>query len=164
VERDPALERRFQPVLVEEPTVEQTLDILKGVRVRYEEHHKLTISDEALKAAATMASRYIPDRFLPDKAIDLIDEAASRVRIQRGSSSTTLKEAKKLAEVIRKEKETALAAQQYDYAAEKRQQEIQMEEKVKNLEKEKLDQESLDKPVVTEEDIATVVSMWTGIP
>jgi ATP-dependent Clp protease ATP-binding subunit ClpC len=86
------------------------------------------------------------------------------VRIQRGSSSTTLKEAKKLAEVIRKEKETALAAQQYDYAAEKRQQEIQMEEKVKNLEKEKLDQESLDKPVVTEEDIATVVSMWTGIP
>ena len=164
VERDPALERRFQPVLVEEPTVEQTLDILKGVRVRYEEHHKLTISDEALKAAATLASRYIPDRFLPDKAIDLIDEAASRVRIQRGSSSTTLKEAKKLAEVIRKEKETALAAQQYDYAAEKRQQEIQMEEKVKNLEKEKLDKESLDKPVVTDEDIATVVSMWTGIP
>ena len=84
VERDTALERRFQPVLVEEPTVERTLDILKGVRVRYEEHHKLKISDEALKAAATLASRYIPDRFLPDKAIDLIDEAASRVRIQTG--------------------------------------------------------------------------------
>ena len=164
VERDPALERRFQPVLVEEPTVEQTLDILKGVRIRYEEHHKLKISDEALKSAATLASRYIPDRFLPDKAIDLIDEAASRVRIQRGSTSTTLKEAKRLAEVIRKEKETALAAQQYDYAAEKRQQEIQIEEKVKTLEKERQEKESQEKPVVTDEDVATVVSMWTGIP
>jgi len=164
VERDPALERRFQPILVEEPTVEQTLDILRGVRVRYEEHHKLKISDEALKAAATLASRYIPDRFLPDKAIDLIDEAASRVRIQRGSSSTTLKEAKRLADVIRKEKETALAAQQYDYAAEKRQQELQIEEKIKTLEKERQEKQTQEKPIVTDEDIATVVSMWTSIP
>jgi ATP-dependent Clp protease ATP-binding subunit ClpC len=164
VERDPALERRFQPILVEEPTVEQTLDILRGVRVRYEEHHKLKISDEALKSAATLASRYIPDRFLPDKAIDLIDEAASRVRIQRGSSSTTLKEAKRLAEVIRKEKETALAAQHYDDAAAKRQKEIEIEEKIKILEKDRQEKESQEKPVVTDEDIATVVSMWTGIP
>jgi ATP-dependent Clp protease ATP-binding subunit ClpC len=164
VERDPALERRFQPILVEEPTVEQTLDILKGVRIRYEEHHKLKISDEALKSAAVLASRYIPDRFLPDKAIDLIDEASSRVRIQRGSSSTTLKEAKRLADVIRKEKETALAAQQYDDAASKRQKEIEIEDKIKILEKEKQEKDSQEKPVVTEEDIATVVSMWTGIP
>ena len=164
VERDPALERRFQPVLVEEPTVEQTLDILHGVRVRYEEHHKLKISDEALQAASTLASRYIPDRFLPDKAIDLIDEASSRVRIQRGSASTTLKEAKRLADIIRKEKETALAAQQYDDAAAKRQKEIEMEEKIKVLEKERQEKDSQEQSVVTAEDIAVVVSMWTGIP
>lgn len=164
VERDPALERRFQPILVEEPTVEQTLEILKGVRQRYEEHHKLKISDDALKSAANLAARYIPDRFLPDKAIDLIDEASSRVRIQKRSTPITLKEAKRLADSIRKEKETALAAQQYDYAAEKRQQEIQIEEKIKNLEKEWQVEQEAEQPVVTAEDIATVVSMWTGIP
>jgi ATP-dependent Clp protease ATP-binding subunit ClpC len=165
VERDPALERRFQPILVEEPTVEETLEILKGVRPRYEEHHKLKISDEALASAANLASRYIPDRFLPDKAIDLIDEASSRVRIQKHSTPITLKEARRLAESIRKEKETALAQQQYDYAAEKRQQEIQIEEKIKNLEQEwQLEQQEQSQPVVTAEDIATVVSMWTSIP
>jgi ATP-dependent Clp protease ATP-binding subunit ClpC len=165
VERDPALERRFQPILVEEPTVEQTLEILKGVRQRYEEHHKLKISDEALNQAATLASRYIPDRFLPDKAIDLVDEASSRVRIQKHSTPITLKEAKRLADSIRKEKENALAQQQYDYAAEKRQQEIQIEEKIKTLEKEwQVEQKEQAQPVVMAEDIATVVSMWTGIP
>jgi len=165
VERDAALERRFQPILVEEPTVEQTLEILKGIRQRYEEHHKLKISDEALSSAATLASRYIPDRFLPDKAIDLVDEASSRVRIQKHSTPITLKEAKRLSDSIRKEKETALAQQQYDYAAEKRQQEIQIEEKIKNLEKEwQVEQKEQEQPVVTAEDIATVVSMWTGIP
>ena len=165
VERDPALERRFQPILVEEPTVEETLEILKGVRPRYEEHHKLKISDEALAAAATLAARYIPDRFLPDKAIDLIDEASSRVRIQKHSTPITLKEARRLADSIRKEKETALAQQQYDYAAEKRQQEIQIEEKIKTLEKEwQVEQKEQSQPMVGTEDIATVVSMWTGIP
>ncbi|MDP2920724.1 MAG: ATP-dependent Clp protease ATP-binding subunit [Dehalococcoidia bacterium] len=165
VERDPALERRFQPILVEEPTVEDTLKILQGIKHRYEEHHKLTISEEALKSAANLAARYIPDRFLPDKAIDLIDEASSRVRIQRRGTPITLKEAKRLADSIRKEKEQALAAQQYDYAAEKRQQEIQIEEKIKGLEKEwQAEQHQQEQPVVTAEDIATVVSMWTGIP
>ena len=164
VERDAALERRFQPILVEEPTVEETMEILRGIKERYEEHHKLEISDEALSAAATLASRYIPDRFLPDKAIDLIDEAASRVRIQRRSTPITLKEARRLIESVRKEKETALAAQQYDYAAEKRQQEIQIEEKIKGLEKEWQDEQEQEKPEVTPEDIAQVVSMWTGIP
>jgi len=164
VERDPALVRRFQPIVVEEPTVEQTLEILKGIRQRYEEHHKLKISDEALQSAATFAARYIPDRFLPDKAIDLVDEASSRVRLQRGSSSTTLKEAKRLAEVVRKEKEDALASQQYDFAAEKRQQEIQIEEKIKLLEKERQEKQAQAMPEVVAEDIATVVGMWTGIP
>jgi len=164
VERDAALERRFQPILVEEPTVEETMEILRGVKERYEEHHKLDITDESLTAAATLASRYIPDRFLPDKAIDLIDEAASRVRIQRRSTPITLKEARRLLESVRKEKETALAAQQYDYAAEKRQQEIQVEEKIKGLEKEWQVEQEQEKPEVTSEDIAEVVSMWTGIP
>ncbi|MDD5189745.1 MAG: ATP-dependent Clp protease ATP-binding subunit [Dehalococcoidales bacterium] len=163
VERDPALERRFQPVLVEEPTVEETMQILRGVKERYETHHKLEISDAALDAAATLAERYIPDRFLPDKAIDLIDEAASRVRL-RFHPPITLKEAKRLIENIRKEKETALAQQQYDYAAEKRQQEIQMEDKIKLLEKEWKEKQTQEHPVVTAEDIAEVVNMWTGIP
>jgi ATP-dependent Clp protease ATP-binding subunit ClpC len=164
VERDAALERRFQPILVEEPTVEETMDILRGIKERYEEHHKLEITDEALSAAATLAARYIPDRFLPDKAIDLVDEAASRVRIQRRSTPITIKEARRMIESVRKEKETALAAQQYDYAAEKRQQEIQLEEKIKGLEQEWQAEQEQEKPEVTEKDIAEVVGMWTGIP
>ena len=164
VEKDPALERRFQPILVEEPTVEQTLEILKGVRQRYEEHHKLKISDEALKSAANLAARYIPDRFLPDKAIDLIDEAAARVRIQKSQAPLTLKEAKRLAEVVREEKEQALTKQEYENVAEKRQQEIQIEEKIKALEKEWQEKQAEEMPVVGPEGIATVVSMWTGIP
>ncbi len=164
VERDAALERRFQPILVEEPTVEETLAILRGIKERYEEHHKLTITDEALNAAANLASRYIPDRFLPDKAIDLIDEAASRVRIQRRSTPLTLKEQRRLLETVRKEKETALAEQKYDEAAELRQRELQAEEQMKGLEKEWQAEQEEKKPEVSAEDIATVVSMWTSIP
>ena len=163
VEKDAALERRFQPVLVEEPTVEETKAILRRIKERYEEHHKLTISDEALDAAATLSERYIPDRSLPDKAIDLIDEAASRVRL-RLHPPLSLKEAKKLAEGFRKEKETALAQQQYDHAAEKRQEEILKEEEIKILEKEWQEKKSQEHPVVTAEDIAEVVHMWTGVP
>jgi len=164
VERDAALERRFQPVLVEEPSVDQTLDILRGIKERYEEHHKLTISDEALSSAATLASRYIPDRFLPDKAIDLIDEAASRVRIKHRSMPISLKEAKQIEENLRKDKEAALANQQYDYAAELRQRELQIEEKTKGLEEQWQTELEQEKPVVTTENIAEVVSVWTGIP
>jgi len=161
VERDAALERRFQPVLVEEPSVDETLEILNGIKERYEEHHQLTISDEALSAAATLSSRYIPDRFLPDKAIDLIDEASSRVRIKRRTMPLTLKEAKRAQESVQKDKEAALTAQQYEYAAELRQRELQIEEKIKQIEQE---WQAEQKPVVTAEDIAEVVSMWTGIP
>jgi ATP-dependent Clp protease ATP-binding subunit ClpC len=164
VERDAALERRFQPILVEEPSVDETLDILRGVNERYEEHHQLTISEEALVAAATLSSRYIPDRFLPDKAIDLIDEAASRVRIKRRTIPITLKEARRAEESVRKDKEAALAAQQYEYAAELRQRELQIEGKMKQMEKEWQAEQKEEKPVVTEEDVAQVVSMWTGIP
>ena len=162
VERDPALERRFQPVLVQEPSVPETEEILRGIRKRYEEHHRLAIIDEALTAAARLAARYIPDRFLPDKAIDLVDEAASRVRIKHSSMRITLKKAKQLADSIRREKDAALTNRQYDLVAELREREVQIEEKIKNLEEEHIEQEQ-DKPVVTAENIAEVLSMWTGI-
>ena len=164
VERDAALERRFQPVLVEEPTVEGTLDILRGIKSRYEEHHRLLISDEALIAAATLAARYIPDRFLPDKAIDIVDESSSRVRIKRGAIPITIKEVKRALESVRQDKETAIAAQQYEYAAELRDRELQLLEKTQHMQQDWQAEMNQEKPVVTEEDISEVISMWTGIP
>jgi ATP-dependent Clp protease ATP-binding subunit ClpC len=164
IERDAALERRFQRILVEEPSVDETLEILRGIKERYEEHHKLTISDKALSAAATLSARYIPDRFLPDKAIDLVDEAASRVRIRHRTIPITLKEARRAEDNVRKDKEAAMATQQYELAAEKRQQELQIEEKIKKMEEEWQAEQGDENPTVTEEDIAQVVSMWTGIP
>ncbi|GAH83677.1 unnamed protein product, partial [marine sediment metagenome] len=130
VEKDPALERRFQTVLVTEPTVEETLDILRGIKHRYEEFHRLIISDEALQAAASLAARYIPDRYLPDKAIDLVDESGSRMRIKHSSAPIGLAEARQALESVRKEKETAIASQQYEYSAELRDRELQLIEKV----------------------------------
>jgi len=158
------LERRFQPVLVEEPSVDDTLEILRGIKDRYEEHHQLEITDEALKAAATLAARYIPDRFLPDKAIDLVDEAASRVRIKHRTMPITLKEARQLADSVRKDKDAALATQQYDYAAKLRERELQIDEKIKKLDEEWRTEKEQEKAVVSEENIAEVVSMWTGVP
>jgi ATP-dependent Clp protease ATP-binding subunit ClpC len=164
VERDAALERRFQPVLVEEPSVDDTMEILRGIKERYEQHHRLTISDEALNTAANLASRYIPDRFLPDKAIDLVDEAASRVRIRHRTMPITLKQAKEQGDNIRKDKDSALATQQYDYAAELRERELQIDEKIKQLEAEWRSEQEQEEIVVKKEDIAEVVSMWTGVP
>jgi len=164
VEKDPALERRFQPVLVTEPTIEQTLEILRGIRHRYEEFHRLTISDQALQVAASLAARYIADRFLPDKAIDLVDEASSRVRIRHSSTSIGLAEARRALESLRKEKETAIASQQYEYGSELRDREIQLMDKVSKLEEEQAAEQEQEKPIVTQEDIAQVVSMWTGVP
>jgi ATP-dependent Clp protease ATP-binding subunit ClpC len=164
VERDAALERRFQPVLVEEPSVDETMAILKGIKERYEEHHHLKISEEALTAAANLASRYIPDRFLPDKAIDLVDEAASRVRIRHSTMPFSLKQIKEKLDNIKKDKDAALATQKYDYAGELREQEVQLEERGKQAEAEwRNEQEQVD-VVVKKEDIAEVVSMWTGVP
>ena len=164
IERDAALERRLQPVLVEEPSVEETIEILMGIKERYEDHHKLTISEEAVTAAAQLASRYVSDRFLPDKAIDLIDEAASRVRITRSAAPPTLREAMHGLDSIRREKEAAISSQQYEYAAELRDREMKLQQKLEEMEKGWEDERELSKPVVTEEDIAEVVSMWTGIP
>jgi len=164
VERDAALERRFQPILVEEPSVDETLEILRGVKERYEEHHRLKISDEALSAAATLAARYIPDRFLPDKAIDLVDEAASRVRIRHRTMPISLKDAKRVEDSVRRDKDAALATQQYEYAADLRKRERQIVDKIKKLEEEWRGQQKEEESVVTAEDIAEVVGMWTGIP
>ena len=136
VERDPALERRFQPVTVEEPNLGDTLEILRGVKARYEDHHNLTISDEALEAATQLASRYIADRFLPDKAIDLVDEAASRVKINAGAVPIPMQDLTKTLDALRKEKEEAISSQQYEYAAELRQREISLNEKIEAVEKE----------------------------
>ncbi len=164
IERDAALERRFQPVMVEEPTVEEAIEILKGIRPRYEEHHKLKISDAALVAAAELSARYVSDRFLPDKAIDLIDEAASRVRIRRAATPPSLKEAMKGLESLRREKDQAIAAQQYEYAAELRDREVKLQEKIREMGEWEEGEAGIATPVVTDEDVAEVVSMWTGIP
>src|SRR2546422_1242738 len=164
IERDAALERRFQPVLVEEPSIEDTIEILRGIKERYEQHHRLEISDEALKAAAELGSRYVPDRFIPDKAIDLVDEAASRVRMQRASAPPSLKEVMRSLESVQNEKESAIAAQQYELAAEYRDREAQLRSKLEHLEQGWQAEQGKDKPVVTAEDIAQVVAMWTGIP
>ncbi len=164
IERDAALERRFQPIVVEEPSVEETVEILRGIRTRYEEHHKLKISDDALSAAAELSARYVIDRFLPDKAIDLIDEASSRVRIRRAATPPSLKEAMKGLESLRREKEQASAAQQYEYAAELRDREIKLQEKIGEMGEWEEGEEGIATPVVSEDDISEVVSMWTGIP
>ena len=164
VERDPALERRLQPVRVEEPDAEMTVDILQGVKSQYEDHHNVEITDEAVKAAATLSTRYIPDRFLPDKAIDLLDEAGSRVRLRGSHAPEEVKEAMEVLERVRKEKEEAIASQQYEVAAELRDRELHLSENVGNLEREWQADRDKERTQVTEEDIAEVVSMWTGIP
>src|SRR3990170_3206584 len=164
IERDAALERRFQPVMVEEPTLEQTIDILMGIRERYEQHHKVTITDEAVKAAADLSIRYITDRHLPDKAIDLIDEAASRVRLRHASAPPALREAQKDLDRVTKEKDAAINNQEYEEAATLRETEATAKEKVDDLRAEWQTQVSGDQPTVGEEEIAQVVAMWTGIP
>ncbi len=164
VERDPALERRFQPVRVEEPSVDETVDILRGVKGRYEEHHQLEISDDALISAAHLASRFIADRFLPDKAIDLIDEASSRVRIDFSTAPSSIKEATKTLDNLRKEKDEAISSRQYEHAAELRDREISLSGQVSELEKNWQEEIGKETPIVSDENIAEVVSMWTGIP
>jgi len=164
LEKDAALERRFQPIKVEEPSVAETIEILKGLRDRYESHHRVTITDQALVAAANLADRYIADRFLPDKAIDLIDEAGSRLRIHRMQAPPDYRELEDEIAKVRKEKEAAIEAQQFERAA-----------KLRDREKELLEQRSAKETQwraegvdlfneVTEESVAEVLAMWTGIP
>ena len=164
IERDAALERRFQPIQVPEPTIDETIQILHGIRERYEEHHQLKISDEALTASAILAARYVTDRFMPDKAIDLIDEASSRVRMYRSVSPPSLKEAMRGLESLQSELDAAVASQDFEIAADLRDRERKLKMRIAELEKDWKEEQSSDKPEVSEEDIAEVVSMWTGIP
>lgn len=162
IEGDAALERRFQPILVEEPTIEETIEILRGVRSAYEAHHQLKISDEALEAAARLSARYVPDRFLPDKAIDLMDEAASRVRMYKAPYAATLRETFRELKSTQKQKELAVEAKRFEDALDLRHHELELERKLEELRRGW--QELAQPPVVREEDIAEVVGMWTGIP
>jgi len=164
IERDAALERRFQPVMVEEPTLEQTVDILFGIRERYEEHHRVKITDDALRSAADLSIRYITDRHLPDKAIDLIDEAASRVRLRASSAPPELKEAQRELDRVTKEKESAINDQDYEVAANLRDAEATAKERAEELRAAWEATQTGETAQVTEEDIAQVVAMWTGIP
>ena len=163
IEKDAALERRFQPVQVGEPSREASLEILKGLREKYEQHHKLHITDEALEAAVSLSARYINDRFLPDKAIDLMDEAASRVRMEAEELSPELKSLEEKINALVKDKEAAIAAQDYEKAAQLRDIEKNYRDQVE-LGREKRKKNSAQHRPVTEEDIAAVVSGWTGIP
>ena len=164
IEKDAALERRFQPVTVGEPTPEDTIAILKGLRDKYEAHHKLTITDEALEAAVTLSRRYISDRFLPDKAIDLMDEAASQVRMKAESASPDLKSLEEKIAALRREKSEAIAAQDYEKAAQLRDIEKNYTDQVE-IERDNWRRKlSQNRGTVTAEDIANVVAGWTGIP
>ncbi len=164
LERDSALERRFQQIRVEEPSIDQTVEILQGLRDRYEQHHKVQITDDALRAAAELADRYISDRFLPDKAIDLIDEAASRMRIKSMTSPPANRELEEEIETTRREKESAIEAQEFEKAAALRDQERKLTHRKRELEEEWEAGESGERPAIGEEEIAEIVSMWTGIP
>ncbi len=193
IERDAALERRFQPVMIGEPSIEDTIEILKGLRERYEQHHRLKITDEALNAAANLGDRYISDRFLPDKAIDLIDEAGSRVRLLNSKLPPEAKEVDKQLREVQKSKEEAVRDQNFSQAGELREKEVELRDKIRNLlqnirqksssntepnttdksnpkneTEEKIinqsDELKLSQPIVNEEDIAHIVASWTGVP
>jgi len=166
IERDAALERRFQPVMVGEPSVDETIEILYGLRDRYEAHHKLKISDEALVAAAKLSDRYISDRYLPDKAIDLVDEAGSRVRLINSQLPPAAKELDKELRQILKEKDDAVRSQDFDRAGELRDREMEIKAEIRTIAQTKSNGASGDgiEPIVTEEDIAHIVASWTGVP
>ena len=164
LERDAALERRFQQIRVEEPSVDDTVQILRGLRDRYEAHHRCKISDAALQAAATLADRYIQDRHLPDKAIDLIDEAGSRLRIRTMSAPPHYRELEQEIEKVRKDKEDSIEAQEFEKAASLRDKERKLTTKKRELEESWRSSESDEQPEVGEDEIADIVSMWTGIP
>tara|TARA_B100000963_G_scaffold99194_1_gene85731 strand:+ start:2677 stop:5199 length:2523 start_codon:yes stop_codon:yes gene_type:complete len=179
IERDAALERRFQPVMVGEPSIEDTIEILKGLRERYEQHHRLKITDEALDAAAHLGDRYISDRFLPDKAIDLIDEAGSRVRLINSKLPPEAKQIDKELREVQKQKEESVREQNFDQAGQLREKEIELSSKIKELLESKKETQNdnpdsnidnsnkqliSQNPVVSEEDVAHIVASWTGVP
>ncbi len=164
VEKDPALERRFQPITVDEPSKDETTEILLGLRDLYEAHHRVKIADEAIKAAVELSIRYINDRFLPDKAIDLIDEAASKVRLKVFTSPPDVQEIERKIDNLNKEKEAAIMAQEFEKAAELRDAEQKARQDLNNIKTKWEQKTNKDTPIVTEEDIAAIVSSWTGVP
>ncbi len=164
IEKDAALERRFQPIQVDEPSVDESIQIIKGLRDRYEAHHRVKITDAAITAAAKMSDRYISDRFLPDKAIDLIDEAGSKVRLRSYTTPPNLKELEARLEAIRSEKNAAVQSQEFEKAASFRDTEQKLKEELESTKKTWKEEQGKAESEVTVEDIAAVVSMWTGIP
>ncbi|QTN01296.1 AAA domain-containing protein [Sediminibacillus dalangtanensis] len=164
IEKDAALERRFQPIQVDEPTMDQSMQILRGLRDRYEAHHRVTITDEAIEAAVTLSDRYITDRFLPDKAIDLIDEAGSKVRLRSYTAPPNLKDLEQKLEEVRKEKDAAVQSQEFEKAASLRDSEQRLRDELDQTKEEWKEQQGQESSEVTVEDIASVVSTWTGVP
>ncbi|HEX7065062.1 MAG TPA: ATP-dependent protease ATP-binding subunit ClpC [Bacillales bacterium] len=164
IEKDAALERRFQPITVDQPTSEESIQILKGLRDRYEAHHRVTITDEAIEAAVQLSDRYISDRFLPDKAIDLIDEGASKVRLRSYTAPPNLKELEQNLEEVRKEKDEAVQGQEFEKAASLRDSEQRLREQLEETNKQWKEKQGMENTEVTPEDIAQVVANWTGIP
>ncbi len=164
VEKDSALERRFQPVIIEEPTVDETIEIIKGLKSKYEEHHNLIISDDAIIAATKLSSKYINDRFLPDKAIDVIDEASSKVRLKFCTLSPEGKELEKELKDIIRDKEEAIRNQEFERASALRDDEANMKDKIREVSEEWRKQNDANKPTVTEEDVAEVIATMTGVP
>jgi ATP-dependent Clp protease ATP-binding subunit ClpC len=164
IERDAALERRFQPVIIDPPSVDETIEILRGLRPKYEEHHRLQIGDDAIEQAAKLSDRYITDRFLPDKAIDLVDEASSRVRLRASSLPPEGKEVEKELRKVRRDKEMAIRNQEFEKAASLREQETKLSEKIREIQTAWKAKQETEKPYVTAEEVAHVVHAWTGIP
>jgi len=164
IEKDAALERRFQPIYISEPSIEETIDILQGLRPKYEAHHKIKINDQALEAAARLSARYVSGRFLPDKAIDLVDEAASRIKLQNTISPPDMKKVEIQLNKIIKEKESTIKLQEFEKAAQLRDKEKKLETELQKMKEKWETGRKINKVEVTEEDIAEIVSSWTGIP
>ena len=164
VEKDSALERRFQTVIIEEPTIDESIQIIKGLKPKYEEHHNLIISDEAIEAAVKLSSKYITDKFLPDKAIDVIDEASSKVRLKVSTLSPEGKELEKELKNLIKEKEDAIRNQEFEKASQLRDEEADMKEQIREMSQQYKNEHSANKPTVTEEDVAQVIALMTGVP
>ncbi|MGP4070434.1 ATP-dependent protease ATP-binding subunit ClpC [Halobacillus sp. B29] len=164
IEKDAALERRFQPIQVDEPTLDESVQILQGLRDRYEAHHRVTIPDDSIESAVRFSDRYITDRFLPDKAIDLIDEAASKVRLRSYTAPPNLKELEQKLEEVRKEKDAAVQSQEFEKAASLRDSEQRLRDELEETKDEWKEKQGQEDSEVTVEDIASVVSTWTGVP
>jgi len=164
VEKDSALERRFQTVIIEEPSIDESIEIIKGLKPKYEEHHNLIISDAAIEAAVKLSSKYITDRFLPDKAIDVIDEASSKVRLKVSTLSPEGKELEKELKDLIKEKENAIRNQEFELASQLRDEEADMKERIREMAQQYKEEHDANKPTVTEEDVATVIATMTGVP